>query len=285
VIQGGYFAPESIYCNMEKIIYINAVKAAEKQEKDTGLRSRIRHTGRLPYPVTVKEGMALGFPITEYRIEGISEQSIGLLSLNDRDVGKIRLDRTLKKIKKQIEKKEMQTGDAFLFCGWREHSYPPELISAFYRDRYRKNMFVFRAEQLILLDGWEKGEEDERFRMDTEDTELTFVSEIYSTFNYATIVTEREDFWQGFVETAYEEYGLSVRCAGDGRNLIFRNKKTLVADLSGKAKECCRNLPADSVYMDFRESAEKSRSISAKRGEIPYLSVRNALDTALKDTV
>ena len=338
---------ESIYCNMEKIIYVTAERqkginkwagseGGSERNGSTGsdgeavLMSSRCHIGEtvknilhLPYCIYRIEGTALGFSIVEYRIEGIGEEEAAVLeadpgetirktylqrtgavgqehtgqkdmrqqvlAVGERKSRRIRWNRTLQKIKRQIQKREMQkmtglSGDAFLFCGWREYKYPLELMAAFYKSCYESNMFVLRAEQLIFLDGWEEEEGDRLWQM-FDDLELAFLSAIYTTYNYLTIVTDSKEFWREFTVEAYEEYGLSVRLAEDGRKLTFRDKKTLVVDLGKRIKDCCENFPPDSVYLDFRETYDKTREISVKCGRIPLLSLRNVLDTALKDTV
>lgn len=287
---------------MEKIIYITAERH-DGIRRSGKRRETVRKVLGLPCPVFRKTGTALGFPIVEYKIEGIGEEEAAeleadtergagkgnLLPVRERRSRRIRWNRTLKKIKKQIQKNEMRkmtgmSGDAFLFCGWREYRYPPELMCAFYKSCYENNVFVLRAEQLIFLDGWEE-EEGDRLWRELDDPELAFLSEIYTTYNYLTIVTDRAAFWQEFTEEAYEEYGLSVRRTEDGENVTFREKKTLIVDLGREMRKCCGNFPPGSVYLDFRETYDKTRGIFEKCGEIPRLSLRNALDTVRKDTV
>lgn len=297
---------------MEKIIYITTERqdGIRRNGKGQGgpegksfIGETVKKVLRLPYSVFRKEGTALDFPIVEYKIEGIGEEEAAeleadgesgdgkekLLPARERKSRRIRWNRTLRKLKRQIQKREMQkmtgmSGNAFLFCGWREHRYPPELMCAFYKSCYENNVFVLRAEQLIFLDGWE-AEEGDRLWQELDDPELMFLSEIYTTYNYLTIVTDRTAFWQEFAEEAYEEYGLSVRRTVDGENVTFREKKTLVVDLGREVRKCCGNFPSGSVYLDLRETYDKTRGIFEKCGEIPRLSLRNALDTVRKDTV
>lgn len=223
-----------------------------------------------------------------------------------------RWDRTLGRIRQELRKKEMQdrTGrseDAFLFCSWKEEIFPVEMLLRFYQDCCKENLFVLRAEQLIFLDGWEKPVEkpmvwslqEEESRevitegdweqpedyMGMEERELVFLSEVYHVYNYATIITDRPRAWEAFTEMAYEEYGLSVRCVRDSSLLSFPDKKTLIVDMGKMGKQCMRNFPGDSVYMDMWWTRDKRRRIAAKCGKIPYLSLRNLLDTALRDGV
>lgn len=89
---------ESIYCNMEKIIYVTAERqkginkwagseGGSERNGSTGsdgeavLMSSRCHIGEtvknilhLPYCIYRIEGTALGFSIVEYRIEGIGEE-------------------------------------------------------------------------------------------------------------------------------------------------------------------------------------------------------------------
>ena len=262
---------------MEKIIYIYTIS---KETKKGGIRQALAGTLGLPYPIVETERCFLEIPVKGYGILGMTDDDVVMLKKLEkqnrqqgtldasnekvpaRDCGmdrrrklwQCRFDRTLRKIKKELQKKEMQnvTGlDAFLFCSWEEVRFPTELILSFYRSCRKDNLFVFRAEQLIFLDGWEMQKEslwteevpddtismdraapDDTIGMDRNAPELTVMEAIYTTYNYVTIVTARMEAWQAFVEMAYEEYGLSVRCARDSESLTFRDKKTLVVDLA-----------------------------------------------------
>lgn len=267
-----------IYWSMEKIIYLYTVK---EEENKKGIWRRMQNVLGLSYPVREKNGVFAGCPLEAYAITSPCTEGR-------------RFRRTLRKIKKRIQRREMQrvartSQSAFLFCQWEDCVFPAELLVNFYRQCQEENVFVFRAEQLIFIDGWERPEGEEESRSIAWDgnngEEMTFMSEIYSTYNYVTIVTQRWEAWRGFVETAYEEYGLSVRCVADSARLTFRDKATLIIDLYHGGPDCYRCFPGNSVYMDLRESSGKQRIISAKCGEIPYISLRNSLDTTLKDTV
>lgn len=291
-------ALSGIYWSMEKIIYIYALKEAKQK---TGIWQRLQNTLSLSYPVEEKKVVLADFPVSGYGIKGPDAAEIAALpeSGNRKEQqrgGWRRLRRTLKKIEKRMQKKEMQkmtrmSQNAFLFFQWEDCIFPAELLLGFYENCRKENVFVFRAEQLIFLDGWEppqeKGEEAGReIEWDeSENVEMTFMSGIYSTYNYVTIVTRRKEAWETFVDTAYEEYGLSVRCTADSGNLTFREKATLVVDLCRSGRDCCRAFPKSSVYMDLREDRDKMHQISVKCREIPYISLRNTLDTMLKDTV
>ena len=304
---------------MEKIIYIYTIS---KETKKGGIRQALAGILGLPYPIVETERCFLEIPVKGYGILGMTDDDVVMLKKLEkqnrqqgtldasnekvpaRDCGmdrrrklwQCRFDRTLRKIKKELQKKEMQnvTGlDAFLFCSWEEVRFPTELILSFYRSCRKDNLFVFRAEQLIFLDGWEMQKEslwteevpDDTISMDRAAPELTVMEAIYTTYNYVTIVTARMEAWQAFVEMAYEEYGLSVRCARDSESLTFRDKKTLVVDLARSGKRCIRNFPESSVYLDMHWTKEKRRRIAAKCGKIPYLSLWNALDTLQRDGV
>lgn len=309
----------SIYCNMEKMIYIYTIP---KETENGGIRQITANLLGWPYPLVQTERRFLEIPVKGYGISGISDGDVAILkklekqgkltgrqasldcaeqkpaAADSRDRKRVlqqcRFDRTLRKIKKELQKNEMQnvTGlseDAFLFCSWEEKRFPTELMLSFYQSCRKENLFVFRAEQLIFLDGWEADEENSwlegELGGDRNWPALTVMEEIYTTYNYVTIVTARAKAWQAFVELAYEEYGLSVRCVGDNDSLTFRDKKTLVVDLDGTGKRCIRNFPESSVYLDMHRTKEKGRRIAAKCGKIPYLSLRNALDTLLRDGV
>lgn len=348
----GYFAAGRIYCSMENMI---CLYTKQKEEKKNRLWQAAEQLLSLPYPLTQKSCTVLEVSIRGYGIEGITEEEILALErisddgrqgrrsrTQDRKQRRRqrRWKRTLRHIKQELRKKEMQnrTGrpeGAFLFCSWKEECFPTEMLLRFYRDCCKENLFVLRAEQLIFLDGWEKpverpmlwslqeeeigeaseaGKEDERegalaleerpeeaygmeayeaeaYDMDTEpememeDRELAFLSEVYHVYNYATIVTDRPKAWEEFAEMAYEEYGLSVRCVRDGGMLSFPDKKTLIVDMGRRGRRCMRNFPRDSVYMDMWWTRDKRRRIAAKCGKIPYVSLRNLLDTALRDGV
>lgn len=315
---------------MEKIIYIYTIS---KETKKGGIRQALAGILGLPYPIVETERCFLEIPVKGYGILGMTDDDVVMLKKLEkqnrqqgtldasnekvpaRDCGmdrrrklwQCRFDRTLRKIKKELQKKEMQnvTGlDAFLFCSWEEVRFPTELILSFYWSCRKDNLFVFRAEQLIFLDGWEMQKEslwteevpddtismdraapDDTIGMDRNAPELTVMEAIYTTYNYVTIVTARMEAWQAFVEMAYEEYGLSVRCARDSESLTFRDKKTLVVDLARSGKRCIRNFPESSVYLDMHWTKEKRRRIAAKCGKIPYLSLWNALDTLQRDGV
>lgn len=296
----------SIYCNMEKIIYLYAVRETKKKR---GIWQWLQDVLCLRYPVRRRECLFLNIPVSAYAIVGPGTEELSVLEKADRPgmaegVGDgsvarrgglkrsrhesckaCRYRRTLKTIKKQIQRKEMQTmtnwsDDAFLFFQWKDCMYPASLLLQFYRKCRQENAAVRQAQQLIFLDGWEMSKET-----DGGEAEMTFMSEIYTTYNYVTIVTERKEAWQEFVQAAYEEYGLSVRCVNDSPDITFREKETLILDMCRREKGCYRSFPGSSVYMDLRESRDKRYRISVKCRGIPYVSLRNALDTALKDTV
>jgi len=288
---------------MEKIIYVCAQSETEKKD------SMAKWCGQvlgMPYPIHRLEFAFLGFPVMAFQVEGISPARAAALE-EERDLGgkgsvgkrgrgavlkngsgrqeRVRYRRTLEKVRKLLYgrgglKAEGREEDIFILCQWRPRRYPGQLLRSFYENCRAENGFVLRAEQLIWLDGQEAGPEP-----GVEEPEMTFMSEIYGDYNYVTIITRREEAWQKFVETAYEEYGLSVRCTRDSAHVTFREKKTLIVDLDCELKKCCRNFPSDSVYMDLCESREKARGIAAKCGRIPLLSLHNALDTVLRDTV
>lgn len=300
-----------IYCNMEKIIYLYA----EKKKNKSSVWASAWDILSGCYPVLEKRTLFLGIPVTAYAVMGLTAADILRLERNGRqsavaqDGRRVermrpkkaasryekssyrRLCRTLRKINRRISRKEQKTTEMseknFIVCQWEDCILPPELLIHFYRKCQEENIFVFRAQQLIFVDGWKQSAEaEQRMEWDRNDEpELRLMREIYSTYNYATVVTQREEFWQEFAETAYEEYGLSVRCTQDDRNLRFREKPTLIVDMCRDGAKCCRNFPQSSVYMDLRESGDKMRRISAKCREIPYISLRNALDTVLKDTL
>ncbi len=220
----------------------------------------------------------------------------------------MRWNRTLRGIRKRMQKEEKlkMTGvseDALLFCSWKRGGISAELLLRFYRHCYRQNVLVFRAEQLIVLDRRTEGceetapaaeeetpalvwvREPETESPDTAGPEREVLQEIYTTFNYATIVTCRAAAWQEFADMAYEEYGLSVRCAPDNETLTFRNRKTLILDFGLRERACSGNFPPDSVYMDLYPSYDKGDAVAAECGRIPYISLWNALDTLGKDGV
>lgn len=281
----------SIYCHMEKIIYCYTIqnpkrKLSMKEKAGEWLAELLC----LPYPIMEKEGCFLDYPVVGYAIEGmaalpengnrpgISGKRTAQRISEKRAVQ--RAERTLEKLKKQIRKREMQgmpgeSRNAFLFLAWEEGDYPPDLLTHYYTWQRKENAAVRQAEQLIVLD-CQQPEADEI---------MTFVSQICGDYNYVTIVTERKEVWEPVAEEGYEEYGVSLRCVSDNARLCFREKKTLVLDWGKDSRKCLRNLPKDSVYMDFYRAEGKRHVISVKCREIPYLSPHNALDTVLKDTV
>lgn len=297
----------SIYCNMKKIIYFYTVR---EKEKGGRLRQCLRNLIGEPYPITCRKGIFLQYPMTAYCIGGLDAASLASYEKSNSD-GKCRaekkrdrrLSNTLRKLNQKLQKEErLQSGrsfrrtdrsnmtfmseNTFLLYEWRDCICPSELLLRFYEDCRRNSAFIRKAEQLIFLDGG-NGESEGRFAELQNDTEpeMTLVSEIYAVYNYITIVTERKEIWQEFTELAYEEYGLSVRCVCDSAGLTFREKKTLIIDLRKQLAKCHRSFPKESIYMDLRENVDKEHRISVKCAQIPHLSLYNALDTVLKDTV
>lgn len=286
----------SIYCHMEKIIYCDTKLSVDGKGKNKDKRCLwewIAKVMRLSYPVTEKQVAFLGCPVHSYVIEGISRQEAAGFwrqrteeKLRDGNGSVTRFIKTIREIEKRMKKEEMQEKEreiqsAFLFLTWAKSDYPLELVRLFYEECRKENGKVGMAEQLIFLDGCEEG----AFEAEESEREVTLLSEICGAYNHVTIITENPDRWEGVTENAYEEYGLSIRCVSDDRNVCFREKKTLILDMGSENKKCCKNFPKDSMYMDFCESEEKRRIISVKCREIPYLSIRNALDTVLKDAV
>lgn len=297
----------SIYCHMEKIIYIYAdTKQAAKAEKSIG--ARLTAVLCLPYPVTKAQAELLGYTLEGWQIGGLSGREAALLwqdAQGEKRDGvqtkagaayrkkRSRLMRTLRKIEKQrkceCKKGEMLAGTdrqnaAFLFLGWEVPEYPYALLKRFYEKCRAQDERAKAAEQLILIDGG-NGTDTFHVALEETDREMTFVSEICGTYNYVTIITERAEAWDELKEHAYMEYGLSIRCGRDGKELHFLEKRTLIVDFGQESPKCCKNYPKQSIYMDFIGTEEKKRVISVKCREIPYVSVRNALDTALKDKV
>lgn len=299
----------SIYCHMEKIIYIYAdTKQAAKAEKSIG--ERLSAVLCLPYPVTKAQAELLGYTLEGWQIGGLSGREAarlwqGLWEENKTEHTRIeagtacrrersRLFKTLKKIEKrmkieEIKQREMRAktdgrSAAFLFLGWEVPEYPYALLKRFYEKYRAQDERAKAAEQLILIDGG-NGTDTFHVALEEADKEMTLVSEICGTYNYVTIITERAEAWDELKEHAYMEYGLSIRCGRDGKELHFLEKRTLIVDFGQESPKCCKNYPKQSIYMDFVGTEEKKRVISVKCREIPYLSVRNALDTALKDKV
>ena len=143
---------------MEKIIYIYTIS---KETKKGGIRQALAGILGLPYPIVETERCFLEIPVKGYGILGMTDDDVVMLKKLEkqnrhqgtldasnekvpaRDCGmdrrrklwQCRFDRTLRKIKKELQKKEMQnvTGlDAFLFCSWEEVRFPTELILSFY---------------------------------------------------------------------------------------------------------------------------------------------------------
>ncbi len=316
------FAVICIYCSMEKMIGIYTIPEEKKKNK---IRRMAEEVLGFPYPLVCGSGVFLDIPVEGYGIRGITEQEIGKQQQaaeaeqkqngnRQKDAGasavpgrsesrqRRRLQRTFRNIRKAIQKKESQSRDkqrkevrnmttlsenAFLFYSWQEELLPAELMLAYYRRSQRENLLVFRAEQLIFVDGRkESGENGESSLWEMSgDPQLTIMEEIYASFNYVTIITERAEAWQEFAEDAYEEYGLSVRCVRDNAGLTFREKKTLILDTAKDGCRCMGNFPPESVYLDLLRTKNKSRRIAVRCGRIPYLSLHNALDTVLRDGV
>lgn len=262
----------SIYCRMKKIIYCYTVHLAkQKKSRKHDPKQRLAKLLGLPYPITERQCSFLEYPVEGYAIEGMMAHPG-----KDAQEAGCRERKTLIKLKKLIQKREMQKsagGDAFLFCAWEEGGYPTELLEKYYAWQRKEAEAVHRAEQLIVLDG------------DGIEQEVTFVSQICGEYNYVTVVTERSEAWEALSENCYEEFGLSIRCVSDDVRLCFREKRTLILDWGERGRKCLRNLPKDSVYMDFYRVEGKRHAISVKCRKIPYLSPHNALDTLLKDTV
>lgn len=264
----------SIYCRMKKIIYCDAA-VPEGAKKLAGLAAVRRYTAELlglPYQVAEKRTVFLGYETENYLIAGAvpKEETAGR-----------RWNRTLKKLKKRVQKREMQMGsaeadDAFLFCSWQEGTYPAELLVRYYEEQRRGVRAVWEAEQLIVLDG--AGMENETLE------KMTFLSQICGAYNYAVVLTQHPEEWEALAEHCCTEYGLPLRIAAD-EGVAFREKKTLVIDWGSERSRCLRKLPEGSVYMDFYRSASKRHAICVKCRKILYLSLCNALDTVLKDTV
>lgn len=320
----------SIYCNMKKIIYVNAVRKGEKNGGACGrLRGRLQDFLGLPYPVECRDGIFLGWPVSACTVVGTDvasfasyEKSNGVERTGAEKKRDRRLAATLRKVHQKLQKKEerqkreitrkkgtsnmtLMSEETFLFCRWRDVLFPAELLLRFYEERRSGDPFVLRSEQLIVLDGFQDREENMPFSETSQEAfpgswaegrgfadwndsmtpEMTLVSQIYASYNYITIVTRRAEVWEAFADTAYEEYGISVRLVCDAAGLHFREKRTLILDLSFEMPKCWRAFPKDSVYMDLGGGDDKKRRLSVKCAQIPYLSLYNALDTAMKDTV
>lgn len=297
----------SIYCHMEKIIYIYVdTKQAVKAKKS--IRSYLAAVLCLPYPVKKTQAECLGYALEGWQLSGLSSREAETLwqgaqgekrdSVHTKAEAayrrkRRRLMRTLQKIenrwKSEGNKGEMLAGadrqnTAFFFLGWELPDYPYALLKRFYERCRVQDRRAKMAEQLILIDG-EHDADIFHVALEDAEKEMTFVSEICGSYNYVTIITERAEAWNELKEWAYMEYGLSIRCSSDGKELHFLDKRTLIVDFSPESRKCCKHYPKQSVYLDFAETEEKKRMISVKCREIPYLSVRNALDTALKDKV
>ncbi len=262
----------SIYCRMKKIIYCYTVHLPiQKKNLKYDIKQRLAKLFGRPYAITERQCSFLDYPVEGYAMEGMTWHP----GKDVREAG-CREQKTLVKLKKRIRKREMQEstdGDAFLFCAWEEGGYPTELLEKYYAWQRKELEAVYGAEQLIVLDGEEIVQE------------VTFVSQICGEYNYVTVVTERAEVWEALSENCYEEFGLSIRCVSDDVRLRFREKRTLILDWGERGRKCLRNLPEDSVYMDFYRAEGKRHVISVKCRKIPYLSPHNALDTLLKDTV
>lgn len=310
---------------MKKIIYCSIVPPVEKRsgKRRDVIKERVFGILRLSYPVTEKCAVFLGCQTEAYIITGklqnrkrpehlfLKEEAgdgrqkstgwtgAGIIKKEAVKKGLIKEDirwrRTLRKLKKRIQKKEMQeytkAQEAFLFCSWEEGSYPAGLLLSYYIWQYQKQSAVQRAEQLVVFDGSDMAEDTEEENGNAEKEEIEeieeagMVSQICGTYNYAVVVTRRAGAWEKLQKQCYEEYGLSLILTSDHGNLHFRDKRTLVLDWGAEGRKCLRNLPKGSVYMDFYRSVSKRRMIGAKCREILYLSPCNALDTALRDTV
>lgn len=233
---------------MEKIIYIYKKKQMLPWWKK--------------YWISQKEIKFLNYPVQAYEVRISKPENLFY---------------AMKKVNKLLQKKEMievtsVSQKTFLFYSWEDCDYPAELMEAYYREQYEENPAIMRAEHLLVLDsGMESGVE--------------LVSSIYQTYNYVTIVTDCPNKWDMLMEEAYEEYGLSIRCVSDGKDLSFYDKTTLIVDLRKTLIGCWRQFPKESIYMDFCESPEKRRWIFVKCGKFPYISLRNTLDTILRDGV
>lgn len=311
----------SIYCNMKKIIYVNAMRKREKGGR--ALCGRLRELLGLPYPVECREGVFLGYPVIGFTVIGTDhaslasyEKSNGVERTRTEKKRDRRLAATLRKVQQKLQKREIvqkkrtsnmtrMSEETFLFCRWRNVVPPAELLLRFYEECRRSDPFILRSEQLIVLDGFRSGGEDApdfetsqgAFAVSRTENggftdwnidmmpEMTLLSEIYAAYNYITIVTQRVESWEAFADVAYEEYGISVRRIRDGAGLHFREKRTLILDLSYETPKCRRSFPKDSVYMDLGGGADKKRRLSVQCAQIPYVSLHNALDTAMKDTV
>lgn len=299
----------SIYCHMEKLIYIDTDETWRAKEKRS-IRDHLAAMLHLPYPITQKQGELLGYMLEGYQIRGLSQKETAMLWQGIWEANKTasaraaagtvcrrdqsRLFKTLKKIEKQMKIKEIKQGEmqaktdgrdaAFLFLGWEMPDYPYALVKRFYEKYRAQDERVKAAEQMILVDGG-NGTDTFHVASEEDDKEMTFVSEICGEYNHVTIITERAEAWNELKEHAYMEYGLSIRCSEDRRDIHFLEKRTLIVDFGRESRKCCKNYPKRSIYMDFAETREKKHVISAKCRDIPYVSMRNALDTALKDRV
>lgn len=265
----------SIYCRMKKIIYCDTVCSVRKESfiKCAAVRSYLAKLIGLPYPIDEKKEEFFGYEVEAYFIAGTVPKR--------KEAGR-RWQKTLKKLKKRIQKKEMQSAsradrEAFLFCTWEEGAYPAELLARYYEWQRRGIFAVRNAEQLVILDG--EGMEEEYF------DKMTFVSQLCGAYNYAVVITRRGEVWEALAEHCYNEYGLALGILNDDGKVHFREKKTLVLDWGKNGKKCLSDIPKGSVYMDFYHSPSKRHAIWVKCREIVYLSPYNALDTVLKDTV
>ena len=316
------FAVRCIYCNMEKIIGIFTVQESRKKNR---LRKRAKEILCVPWPLLLSTGVFLDIPVEGYGIRGPGDDDMRLWQqmqetgagkgetkekqsdlpapeLRKRKRQQRRMNGTIRHIRKAMcgkysgrsegQRREVRdvtymSEKAFLFYSWQEELFPTELMLAFYRHCHQENLLVFRAEQLIFAVGEVAPQESgEAFAWGMSgDPYLTVMEGIYDSFNYVTIITEREAAWQGFIEEAYEEYGLSVRCVRDESRVTFREKKTLIVDMSREGSRCMGNFPPQSVYLDMMHTKSKSRRIAARCDKIPYISLHNALDTVLRDGV
>lgn len=277
---------------MEKIVYYYIAGAKEKKKEPRGWLGNICKGA---YPVTEAGCSFLDCQVEAYGIQGLTCQRAATLwqqlqtedSERRKEQGRekdkehrevARLQKTLQKIEKLRRKKGAQEGTEIF--RWEIPNYPLELLREFYHQCRKKYQTAGEAEQLIFLE-----DKESPLFLEEIDKEMTLMSEIYSSYNYVTIITGRKKAWEELVCQAYEEYGLSIRCISEEKEVRFGEKKTLIVDMSRGQHSCWKRLPKDSVYLDFCMTEEKRRRILVKCGEIPYLSIRNALDTALRDTV
>lgn len=263
---------------MDRIIFVDAkaLKTDRKSRKQKLLCALKLLLGQC-FPVQKKEADFLGYSVEAYLILGTErrtaaaifkelEQNEDLQGLSFWERRRIFcFFKTLRKMDEEIAGKR-----AFLFCTWEQRPYPAELVLAFYKELYRMRQAVREAQQLILFDG---------------EGAYSFAQSVYSAFNYMTVITDCPKDWEAFAETAYEESGLSVRCITELKGIKLSNKKTLAVDFCKSAKKGLTGLPADCIYLDFCEDEDKRRRIGVKCPKTSYISLYNALDTALKDTV